>query len=100
MRHRAPHVTICECQPPRREDIGPEWTRFPIARLCYTKKTELWTLHWWDRRLKFHRYQALSTRRERMMFLDPSPHIQDLLDHVRNGGDPICWVDTLLSVMR
>ncbi len=75
------HVTICECRPPWREDFGAEWTRFPIARLYYTKKTGLWTLYWRDRHLKFHRYQ----------FLDPSPHIQDLLDHIENGGDPIFW---------
>ena len=59
----------------------PEWTRFPIARLSYTKKTGLWTLYWRDRNLKFHRYQ----------FLAPSPHVQDLLDHIENGGDPIFW---------
>jgi hypothetical protein len=31
------HLTISECRPPRREDFGPDWTRFPIARLHYTK---------------------------------------------------------------
>lgn len=75
------HVTIFECRPPWREDFDPEWTRFPIARLHFTKKTGLWTLYWRDRHLKFHRYQ----------FSDPSPHIQDLLDHIENGGDPIFW---------
>jgi hypothetical protein len=38
------HLTICECRPPGREDFGPDWTRFPIARLHYTKTTGLWTL--------------------------------------------------------
>ncbi len=75
------HLTICECRPPWREDLGPEWTRFPIARLCYTKKTGLWTLYWRDRNLAFHRYTSLA----------PSPHVQDLLDHVENSGDPIFW---------
>jgi hypothetical protein len=27
------HLTIVECRPPWRTDFGPEWTRFPIARL-------------------------------------------------------------------
>jgi hypothetical protein len=49
------HLTICECRPPRREDFGPDWTRFPIARLHYTKATGLWTLYWRDRNLKYHR---------------------------------------------
>ncbi|GAA3130469.1 hypothetical protein GCM10020255_004080 [Rhodococcus baikonurensis] len=45
------------------------------------EETGLWTLYWRDRNLKFHRYQ----------FLAPSPHVQDLLDHIENGGDPIFW---------
>jgi hypothetical protein len=35
------HLTICDCRPPRREDVGPDWTRFPIARLHYTRMTVL-----------------------------------------------------------
>ena len=31
----ARHLTIVECRPPWREGTGPEWTRFPIARLRY-----------------------------------------------------------------
>jgi hypothetical protein len=54
------HLTICECRPPWREDFGPDWTRFPIARLHYTKTAGLWTLYWRDGNLKYHRYD-LST---------------------------------------
>jgi hypothetical protein len=25
------HLTISECRPPWHEDLGPEWTRFPVA---------------------------------------------------------------------
>jgi hypothetical protein len=32
----ARHLTICECRPPWREAFGPDWTRFPMARLRYT----------------------------------------------------------------
>ena len=60
------HSTICECRPPWREDFGPDWTRFPIARLHYTKTIGLWTLHWRDRNQKYHRYEPL----------DPSPQVQ------------------------
>lgn len=28
-------VTISECRPPWREDLGPEWTKLPVARLRY-----------------------------------------------------------------
>jgi hypothetical protein len=75
------HLTICECRPPWREDFGPDWTRFPIARLHYTRTTGLWTLYWRDRNLKYHRYQSL----------DPSPQVQDLLDYLDSGTDPIFW---------
>ena len=47
----ARHLTICECRPPWREDLGPDWTRFPIARLHYTRTTGLWTLYWRDQNL-------------------------------------------------
>jgi len=75
------HLTICECRPPWRDDLGPEWTRFPIARLHHTKTTGLWTLYWRDRNLKFHHYQPL----------DPSPRVQDLLDYLDKHADPIFW---------
>jgi hypothetical protein len=75
------HLTILECRPPLQENPKADWTRFPIARLHYTKTSDLWTLYWCDRNLKFHRYQ----------FLDPSHRIQDLLDYLDNRADPIFW---------
>ena len=75
------HLTICECRPPWREDFGPDWTRFPIARLHYTKATGLWTLYWRDSNEKYHRYDPL----------DPSPQVQDLLDYLDGRADPIFW---------
>ena len=75
------HLTTCECRPPWREDFCPEWTRFPIARMHYTKTTGLWTLYWRDRNLKYHRYDPL----------DPSTRVQDLLDYLDERADPIFW---------
>ena len=40
------HVTIVECRPSWQAEVGSEWTRFPIARLRYTKVTRLWSLYW------------------------------------------------------
>ena len=48
------HLTIVECRPPWRAGMGVEWTRFPIARLRYTKTTGVWSLYWRDRDLRFH----------------------------------------------
>ena len=75
------HLTICECRPPWREDFGHDWTRFPIARLHYTKASGLWALYWRDRNLKYHRYDRLH----------PSPQVQDLLDYLDTHADPIFW---------
>ena len=39
-----------------RQGSDSEWTRFPIARLRYTKATRSWSLYWRDRNLRFHQY--------------------------------------------
>src|SRR5947208_11195893 len=72
------HLTILERRAPWREDSGPEWTSFPIARLRYTIADKSWTLYWRDRNLRFHSYDPL----------EPSHQVNDLpteLDH-----DPTC----------
>ena len=55
VRGRARHLTIVE-RVPWREEVGPEWTTFPIARLRYTSARQVWTLYWRDRNLRFHLY--------------------------------------------
>jgi hypothetical protein len=75
------HLTIVECRPPWRQGIGPDWTRFPIARLRYTQATRTWTLYWRDRNLRFHRYDQL----------EPSPDISNLLDEIDRDPIAIFW---------
>ena len=58
------HLTIVERRAPWREDLGPEWTSCPIARLRYTTVDKSWTLYWRDRNLRFHLYDRLPHRRE------------------------------------
>ncbi|AFM17707.1 Protein of unknown function (DUF3024) [Mycolicibacterium chubuense NBB4] len=77
----ARHLTITERGPPWREDLGPDWTNFPIARLRYTTATKTWTLYWRDRNQRFHRYYLLK----------PSSHIQDLLTEIHNDPTGIFW---------
>lgn len=74
-------LTIVECRPPWHQDMGAEWTRFPIARLRYTKATRQWSLYWRDRHLRFHLY-------DRMM---PSPRIDDLLREIDRDPTGIFW---------
>jgi len=74
-------LTIVEYRPPWRNDMGAEWTRFPIARLRYTKAAKRWSLYWRDRNLRFHRYDQLP----------PSPHIDDLLQEIDRDPTATFW---------
>jgi hypothetical protein len=73
------HLTIVECRPPwRPNDPNREWTRFPIARLRYTKSSRTWTIYWRDRNLKFHLYDRTA----------PSGRVEDVLEEI--DRDPTC----------
>lgn len=74
-------ITVLECRPPWHPDYGPEWTRFPIARLRYTKSRDEWSLYWRDRHLKFHEYDLA----------EPSHDVQDLLDEIDSDRTGIFW---------
>jgi hypothetical protein len=75
------HVTIVECRPPWGADPGAEWTRFPIARLRYTKSTKVWVLYWRDRDLGFHVYDLAA----------PSESVEVLLSEVDRDPTAIFW---------
>lgn len=75
------HVTLLECRPPWRADLGPEWTRFPICRFRYTKVRREWALYWCDQHLKFHEYDLAA----------PTPHLDQLIDHVENDHSGLFW---------
>lgn len=77
----ARHLTIVERRAPWREDFGPEWTSFPIARLRYTAASKMWTLYWRDRNLRFHLYDRVA----------PSDTIQELLAEVDRDPTAIFW---------
>ncbi len=74
-------ITIVECRPPWRSHMEGTWTRFPVARLRYTKSRGEWSLYWRDRNLKFREYDLA----------DPSPNIQDLLDEIDHDPTNIFW---------
>lgn len=75
------HLTIVECRPPWRADFGADWTRFPIARLRYTKTTGVWSLYWRDRNLRFHAYDLVS----------PTASIAELLAELDRDPTAIFW---------
>jgi hypothetical protein len=74
-------VTILECRSPWSPDMGPEWTRFPIARLRFTVSRGEWALYWRDRNLAFHRYTQV----------DPSPDVAVLLAEIEADPTSIFW---------
>ncbi len=74
-------ITVLECRPPWRPDYGPEWTRFPVARLRYTKTRGEWSLYRRDRNLKFHEYELLA----------PTPHVDDLITEIESDPTAIFW---------
>ncbi|HLU52726.1 MAG TPA: DUF3024 domain-containing protein [Acidimicrobiia bacterium] len=74
-------VTILESRAPWRAEYGPEWTRFPIARLRYTEARDRWSLYWRDRNLKFREYDLA----------EPSADVQDLLDEIDRDPTRIFW---------
>lgn len=74
-------ITILECRPPSRDDIGPEWTRLPIARLRFTKTRSEWTLYWCDRRLRYHRYDDVA----------PTERIEELVAEIERDPAGAFW---------
>src|SRR6476659_6920910 len=74
------HLTIVERRAPWREDFGPEWTAFPIARLRYTAADKSWTLYWRDRNLRFHLYEPMA----------PSHRVEDPRHHTAHLP-PLRW---------
>lgn len=77
----ARHLTLLECRPPWREDFGPDWTRFPIARLRYTKSRQEWSLYWRDHHFQFHLYDRVK----------PTRNIRRLLTEVERDPTAIFW---------
>lgn len=75
------HLTIVERRAPWREDLGPEWTTLPIARLRYTTTRGTWSLYWRDRNLRFHTYDRVP----------PTANLGELLAEIDRDPSSIFW---------
>lgn len=73
------HLTIVECRPPW-DGVG-EWTRFPVARLRFTRTSGLWSLFWRDRNLRFHHYDGIND----------TATVEDLLAEIEQDPTSIFW---------
>lgn len=77
-RVRGNRITIYECRPPRRVEIGPDWTRMRICTFEWDSVPRLWTLYACDR----------SDRRLEYPFIEPAPDLAPLLGEL--DKDPTC----------
>lgn len=75
----ARHLTIVECRPPW-DGLG-DWTRLPVARLRFTKRTGLWSLYWRDRNERFHLYDRIAA----------SESVEVLLAEVEQDPTALFW---------
>ncbi len=74
-------VTILECRAPWEAGENGQWTRFPIARLRYTKSTRLWSLYWRDRHSRFHEYVGVPA----------TGSVAELLEEIDRDPTAIFW---------
>ena len=80
-RTRGSTVTIVECRPMWSEEPNAEWVEQEVARMKYDAESERWTLYWFDRNSKAHRYEQL----------EPYRPIQRLLDEIEKDPTAIFW---------
>jgi hypothetical protein len=78
---RGTTVTIVECRPPWRADLGPEWSRFPIAQFHYDPARTEWALYWRDRNLRWHPYDRIGAM----------SHVDPLLAEIDADPTAIFW---------
>ena len=78
---RGRSVTIVECRAPWTPEIGPAWTRFPIARLRLVAARGVWILDWRDRNLQWHRHDRV----------DECRHVDPLLAEIQADPTAIFW---------
>jgi hypothetical protein len=74
-------ITIYECRPPWRKEIGPDWTRMRVCTFEWDPGTRLWTLYAHDR----------NDRRLEYPFTEPAPDLASLLRDLDNDPTGIFW---------
>ncbi|HEY3140291.1 MAG TPA: DUF3024 domain-containing protein [Acidimicrobiales bacterium] len=74
-------ITIYECRPPWRPDLGPEWTRQPVAQLRYDPDDHHWRLYGADRNGRWHRYDMA----------EPTARLDELLTEIDRDPTGILW---------
>lgn len=78
---RGNSITIFECRPPWHPDLGPDWTRQPVAQLRYNPADHHWQLYCADRNSRWHYYDMV----------EPTPQLSQLLDEIDEDPTGIFW---------
>lgn len=76
---RGKSVTIRECRPPWRAEVGSEWTRKKVAQLRYDETAGSWRLYASDRNGRWMKYPACPGR------------AAQLLDEIESDPTGIFW---------
>jgi hypothetical protein len=74
-------ITIYECRPPWRKDIGPSWTRMRICTFEWDPRTRVWTLYARDR----------NDRRLEYPFMKSALDLAPLIRELENDPTGIFW---------
>jgi hypothetical protein len=74
-------ITIYECRPPWREEIGPNWTKMRVCTFEWDPGTCLWTLYAHDR----------NDRRLECPFIEPAPDLAPLIRDLDKDPTGIFW---------
>ena len=79
---RGRSVTLFDCRAPGSGDIGPEWTRVPIAQLRFDTSSHAWSICWADRNSRWHPYPYNE--------IEPGS-IDDMLTEIESDPTAIFW---------
>ncbi len=78
---RGKSITVYDCQAPWDPDMGPEWTRTPVAQLRYDPDDHQWRLYCADSNSRWHFYDIA----------EPTPRIEELLTEIDKDPTGIFW---------
>ena len=74
-------ITIYECRPPWHPDLGPDWTRQPVAQLRYQPTDHQWRLYCADGNRRWHSYGMA----------EPTTRLDELIKEIDEDPTGIFW---------
>jgi hypothetical protein len=78
---RGNSVTLYECRPPWDPNLGPDWSRQPVAQLRYEPSDRHWRLDYADRNSRWHYYDVT----------EPTTNLNELIAEIDDDPTGIFW---------